>query len=523
MAGFFRDVLTLGGLTLTSAGEEDVFVAKWQIASRTFVWAERVGGPYSDAATALAVRDSILYVAGSFNGGNGRGGGTVAFGNNVLTSPGNSDCFVARLTDNGSHARFGWAMQAGGVLNDAVRAIAVRDSSVYVAGYYQNPGATFGTTVLPSVGAVGSSEGFLARVADAGATASLAWTYRLGGAGEDDAYAVAVQGQAVYVAGYFEGTADLGTGPTQTQLSSAGARDAFVARFADAGASANVAWASRLGASFDEEINALAVSGDSLYVAGLFYGATTAIGPVTLTNAGSQYISDTFVAKLTTMGTSPAVAWALRCGGGGGDQATALAVRGPALYVAGKFLGSAFDVGPFTLTNPGTFGDYQIYVAAVASRGSNATFTNAWVAGAPATTRPRPCLLLGTSLYVAGYAMPPADFGSFRILNATPNQVGFLAVSTVAVPTAAYGSAARVAWAVYPNPAHGRATVQLPGIPGTHTATLTVLDALGRAIRTQTAATNARSELDLTGLPAGLYAVRVQAGGSSATRRLVVE
>ena len=203
VAGFFRDVLTLGGLTLTSAGEEDVFVAKWQIASRTFVWAERVGGPYSDAATALAVRDSILYVAGSFNGGNGRGGGTVAFGNNVLTSPGNSDCFVARLTDNGSHARFGWAMQAGGALNDAVRAIAVRDSSVYVAGHYQNPGATFGTTVSPSVGAVGSSEGFLPRVADAGATASLAWTYRLGGAGEDDAYAVAVQGQAVYVARYF--------------------------------------------------------------------------------------------------------------------------------------------------------------------------------------------------------------------------------------------------------------------------------------------------------------------------------
>ena len=118
-----------------------------------------------------------------------------------------------------------------------------------------------------------------------------------------------------------------------------------MARFADAGASANVAWASRLGASFDEEINALAVSGDSLYAAGPFDAPPRRSRPVRLTNAGSQYISDSLWAKPTTMDTSPAVAWALRCGGGGGDQATALAVRGPALYVAGKFLGSASKKG----------------------------------------------------------------------------------------------------------------------------------------------------------------------------------
>jgi len=78
--------------------------------------------------------------------------------------------------------------------------------------------------------------------------------------------------------------------------------------------------------------------------------------------------------------------------------------------------------------------------------------------------------------------------------------------------------------AVYPNPAHGRATIQLPALPGATTATLTVLDALGRTLRIQPAALNAKAELDLAGLPAGLYAVRVQAGGSTtATRRLVVE
>jgi hypothetical protein len=50
-----------------------------------------------------------------------------------------------------------------------------------------------------------------------------------------------------------------------------------------------------------------------------------------------------------------------------------------------------------------------------------------------------------------------------------------------------------------------------------------VLDALGRILRTQAVALNARAEVDLTGLAPGLYAVRVQAKGQVATQRLLVE
>lgn len=72
-------------------------------------------------------------------------------------------------------------------------------------------------------------------------------------------------------------------------------------------------------------------------------------------------------------------------------------------------------------------------------------------------------------------------------------------------------------------PTHSRATVQLPAIHGTTTATLTILDAPGRTLRTQTAATNARAERDLNGLALGHYAVRVQVSGITTTRQLVVE
>ena len=77
-----------------------------------------------------------------------------------------------------------------------------------------------------------------------------------------------------------------------------------------------------------------------------------------------------------------------------------------------------------------------------------------------------------------------------------------------------------------PNPAHGTATVQLPAVPGAAQATLTLLDALGRTVRTQLVplpAAGATAEVPLAGLAPGLYRLRVQAGGLLASRALAVE
>lgn len=120
------------------------------------------------------------------------------------------------------------------------------------------------------------------------------------------------------------------------------------------------------------------------------------------------------------------------------------------------------------------------------------------------------------------YASSYAAFAGRALLAGAPLEVNPSPASCALVLAAAPATPA-MELTVAPNPAHGRATVQLPAVPGIPTATLAILDALGRTVRTQTAATNAKTDLDLTGLPAGLYAVRVQAGGSSATQRLVVE
>ena len=82
-------------------------------------------------------------------------------------------------------------------------------------------------------------------------------------------------------------------------------------------------------------------------------------------------------------------------------------------------------------------------------------------------------------------------------------------------------------FSVFPNPAHRAASLVLPAVPGAAQARLTLLNALGQAVRAVAiplAATGeTRAALDLSGVAPGLYTLRVQAGAQAASQRLVVE
>ena len=132
---------------------------------------------------------------------------------------------------------------------------------------------------------------------------------------------------------------------------------------------------------------------------------------------------------------------------------------------------------------------------------------------------------LGTNgqVYVAGQCGPSTSFGSTTFTGPVNTQTVYLATLYEATGLSAVSSSLAAGMTIFPNPAHGRATIQLPFISGAPAATLTLFNALGRTVRIQTAATSGRTELDLTGLVPGLYAVRTTAGAHATTRRLLVE
>ncbi len=79
---------------------------------------------------------------------------------------------------------------------------------------------------------------------------------------------------------------------------------------------------------------------------------------------------------------------------------------------------------------------------------------------------------------------------------------------------------------VFPNPAHHAATLRLPALGAVPTATVELLNGLGQLVGQQAVPLRpggTETQLDLTGLSAGLYVVRVRAGRDTAVLRLAVE
>ncbi|WP_167856337.1 T9SS type A sorting domain-containing protein [Hymenobacter metallicola] len=509
LAGTFDGTITLGSTTLITAGNRDIFVAKWSTATNSFLWARRAGGSGPDAVNAIAVSGTNVYVAGTFVGA------AANFGATTLASAGGNDIFVAKLTDAGSAPSFSWAQRAGGSIGDYPAALAVSNSGVFLTGRFESSTATFGSTTLTSNG---FDDIFVAKLTDAGATSSFAWVRQAGGPGVDQAQALAVNGLNVFVAGNFSGSARFGA----NTLTDAGQGDLYVTKLIDNGTSGSFEWATRGGSNGFDQASALAVSNTGIYVAGSFQGRTASFGTQQLTNAGT--FGDVYVAKLLDTGSSASFVWAQRGGGAQNDQAAALAVNGSSVYVAGTFDQSPATFGSTTLPNAGgTDG----FAARLTDAGVSGNFTWALGFGGTSGDFASSIAVIGKQVYVGGTASPPASFGVLGLLpSPSTGTVGFLASLVDNAPLSQRAASQLPGLSIYPNPARNAATVELPAVLGATQATLTLTDAVGRAVRTTSAALPAgglRHTLDVSNLAPGLYTLRVQIGTHTATQPLAVE
>jgi hypothetical protein len=507
LAGTFTNSVVLGSTTLTSVGDRDVFVAKFDPVANQFVWAQRAGGMGRDEATALAVNGTSVYVAGYFFSA------TAGFGPTILTNArsGTSDAFVAKLT--ASTGGFAWAQPASGMGNEQATALAAGGTSVYVTGHFSSSTMSFGQMVLVNSSA-SNSDIFVAKLTDAGPSSSWTWAQLAGGIEGNFAFTLAVEGASVYIAGDFRGpTANFGL--TTLTNSSAGTSDVFVAKLTDAGSTSSWAWAQRAGGTNNDYAQALAVSGPNVYVTGFFNSPTAGFGATALTNGG---MFDVYVAKLTDAGPTGGFTWAQRAGGTGLDQALALAVSGTSVYIAGAFASSTASFGSTALTNVGGVMN-EVYVAKLTDTGRAATFTWAQRAGGTSSDVANVLVLSGGIVYVAGYSFSPlADFGTVFLPNPdSSTQQGFLAALTDATPTATVTSWSQGPGVLFPNPARHMATLRLPA--GALPVPLVLTNALGRVVRHYPAPAAPSTVLDLRGLPAGLYLLH----GTGPAQRLAVE
>ena len=219
VTGMFEDTVDFGGGPLTSAGVDDIFVAKYD-AGGTHVWSQRFGDGTYDYGYGTAV-DGVgaVVVTGSFLG-------TIDFGGGLLTSAGNFDIFVAKFDAGGSHV---WSKRFGDIWLDDGIAIAVDGTGhVVVTGNFSGT-VDFGGGPLMSGN--NSDDVFVAKYDAAG---THVWSQGFGDPTcglfcRDLGEGITVDSAGgVFVTGSFEGTVDFGGGA----LTSAGQNDIFVAEYA---------------------------------------------------------------------------------------------------------------------------------------------------------------------------------------------------------------------------------------------------------------------------------------------------
>jgi FlgD Ig-like domain len=388
VSGQFTNTANFGGANLVSAGNTDIFLAKYD-ANGVHLWSKRFGGTGNDRTIELAVdgADNIIISGPFFN--------TVDFGGGPLVSAGSSDMFLAKFDASGAHLfskRFGGtSVDSGwGVATDAA-------GNIGVCAYFTGTINLGGGNLVSGGGndmVVGKFDGSGAHL----------WSKGFGSTGTDSGVDVKMDASGNVVAiGQFSGTVDFGGGP----LVSAGQQDAVIAKYDASGAHM---WSERFGGSLADGAGSLAIDGSgNVYYTGIFLG-TSNYGGAPLVSAGQL---DVVLAKYDANGAHQ---WSERFGGISGDVAQTIVLDAAGnVALAGYFEKNA-DFGGGPLANAGS-GYSDIVIAKYDTNGAHLwseSFGDSLADNANSIAVAGP-----GSVVVTGFFTGSVDFGGGALVDTT--------------------------------------------------------------------------------------------------------
>ena len=348
VAGYFTETVNFGGVSLTSAGGQDIFVAKYQ-PNGALIWAVRFGGTGDDTAQSIAVdRSGNVVVTGSFNG-------AATIGNNTYNSYGGTDAFLLKLSGASGVAL--WAKQFGYTGSDSGYGVAVdpNNGNVVVTGEFTGM-ANFGGGWITTTG--GGPDAFLAAYDSAG---SYLWAKNFSDGGNDYGQAVAVDPSGdVLLAGNTSAAIDLGGG--LLPFNGGTNYNSYVGKFTSSG---SFVWGKCFGNVNGAWVQGIAVDGSGNVALSGYYGyGTIDFGSGCTTSC--LVTSAPYIVKLS--GADGTCLWATSPSPSVDAQGTGIAMDPAGDVVAIGVFNGTCSFGSATLTGAG---GEDIYAAKYSSSGAN--------------------------------------------------------------------------------------------------------------------------------------------------------
>jgi hypothetical protein len=304
----------------TTFTEPDVFVSKVNASGSALVFSTYIGGNYEDSGNGIAVdANEYVYVTGTTSSSNFpvlNAFQSVAGGPTTPGEPG--DAFVLKLNPSGSSLVY--SSYLGGSAEDDAYGIAIDSAGeAFVVGHTES--TNFPTVDPYQAQNNGSFDVFVTKVSSAGS--SLVYSTYLGGAAEDDGYAIAVDsGENAYITGQTLSN-DYPTANAY-QAAYGGGADAFVSKLSFASSKLSLSYSTYLGGSSTDQGFGIALdSSDNVYVTGL---TSSTNFPTANPFQGSFQggTSDAFLSKLSSNGTT--LTYSTYLGGSDTDSGKAVAV-----------------------------------------------------------------------------------------------------------------------------------------------------------------------------------------------------
>jgi hypothetical protein len=332
IAGYYTGSGNFGGVTFTSAGSEDAFLAKYS-AQGQHLWSQSFGSTGNDFFTGLAVdSQGNVVVTGSYQY-------SVNFGGATFSSLGYPNIVLAKYSTTGAHL---WSETfASGNSNWANGVALDKNDNILLTGSFLYR-IDFGGGYIYSTPA-SNEDIFVAKFATSGA---YVWGKRYGGTNTDRGSCIGVDGNGdVIVGGMFYLQTDLGGGTINGQGSD---NDLFLAKYS--GLDGSYVWSKPLVGNDGGGANAVQCDAqNNIVLTGYYYGSV---------NFGAQVLSssalsnDGFAAKYTSAGVP---VWASGFGGTSSDGGTSIAIDTTGhSVITGVFNGTANFAGTPLLSAGGS-------------------------------------------------------------------------------------------------------------------------------------------------------------------------